>query len=164
MGDNIKVIDKRMFTPDGELRRDLETPKPAESPSESADSQNAPRPTAASEPQPPAGYRSPSAPSDAAAPAGPAQGTQPEAEPSPHGFEAPGFVHLVSMLAEPVAIYLGDVEMEGGPGQNLELARIHIDLLEVLQEKTRGNLSQEEDRYLEGLLYQLRMRYLQKKK
>ncbi|HUT53703.1 MAG TPA: DUF1844 domain-containing protein [bacterium] len=42
-----------------------------------------------------------------------------------------------------------------------ELARQNISLLEILQEKTRGNLSPEESKLLENILYELRMTYLQ---
>jgi hypothetical protein len=41
------------------------------------------------------------------------------------------------------------------------LARQTIDTLELLQEKTRGNLDAEEDHLLESLLYELRMRFVE---
>jgi hypothetical protein len=44
--------------------------------------------------------------------------------------------------------------------RDLEQAKHAIDLLGVLQEKTRGNLSEDEKRHLEGTLYDLRMRYV----
>lgn len=44
---------------------------------------------------------------------------------------------------------------------NLALARQTIDTLEMLQEKTRGNLAEEESRVLESLLYELRMRFVE---
>jgi hypothetical protein len=47
-----------------------------------------------------------------------------------------------------------------GPVNKL-YARQTIDTLELLQEKTRGNLDAEEERLLEGLLYELRMRYVE---
>jgi len=43
---------------------------------------------------------------------------------------------------------------------NLALARQTIDTLEVLQEKTRGNLDAQESHLLESLLYELRMRFV----
>jgi len=43
---------------------------------------------------------------------------------------------------------------------NLPQARYLVDLLGVLEEKTRGNLSVDEDRLLKDAVYQLRMRYL----
>ena len=44
---------------------------------------------------------------------------------------------------------------------NLPVARQNIDILEVLEEKTRGNLSDEEHRLLEGVLYEVRMRFVE---
>jgi hypothetical protein len=42
----------------------------------------------------------------------------------------------------------------------LPQAKYNIDLLGILREKTRGNLSQEEEQALEGILYELRMNYV----
>ena len=44
---------------------------------------------------------------------------------------------------------------------DLSLAQQSIDLLALLQEKTRGNLTAEEDLFLRNLLYDLRMRYVE---
>jgi hypothetical protein len=43
----------------------------------------------------------------------------------------------------------------------LDMARFHIDILAVLQEKTQGNLTEEEQRLLSSSLYELRMQYVQ---
>ena len=68
------------------------------------------------------------------------------------------------MLAEPVAIYLGDLELpDGESAENLEMARLHIDLLDILRQKTAGNLTAQESTFLEDLLYRLRVRYVQKR-
>lgn len=141
----IKVTDKRMFTPDGELREEYRFL--------SEKSTAAPAPPLA-EP--------------AAAPAGRRPEPAPE-EPPP--LELPGtppglgatFYDLVAMLAEPVPIYLGDVELpDGQSAENLEMAGLHIDLLDVLRQKTTGNLSAQESAFLEDLLYRMRVRYVQK--
>jgi hypothetical protein len=47
---------------------------------------------------------------------------------------------------------------------NLELARQAIDTLELLQEKTRGNLDAEEYKLLESLLYDLHLRFVESRK
>jgi len=54
-------------------------------------------------------------------------------------------------------------ETEGGeqPPKNLVLARQTIDTLEMLAEKTRGNLGEQEAKLLESLLYELRMRFVE---
>ncbi len=44
---------------------------------------------------------------------------------------------------------------------NLDMARQTIDTLELLQEKTRGNLDTEEHKLLESLLYELRLRFVE---
>ena len=47
---------------------------------------------------------------------------------------------------------------------NLNLARRLIDILDLLKDRTRGNLKPEEERFLESCLQQLRMRYLERAK
>lgn len=49
-------------------------------------------------------------------------------------------------------------------GIDLELARQNIDLLELMQEKTRGNRSPEEERLLAQLLFETRLRYVETQK
>lgn len=62
-------------------------------------------------------------------------------------------------------VHLGDApNPEGQPEKDLNLARQDIDLLGILQEKTRGNLSGEEERLLDQALYDLRMRYVEVEK
>jgi hypothetical protein len=56
-----------------------------------------------------------------------------------------------------------------GPGGgdisiDLELARQNIDLLELMDEKTRGNRTPEEDRLLEQLLFELRLKFVEKQR
>ena len=47
--------------------------------------------------------------------------------------------------------------------RNLEAAKQTIDILGILKDKTKGNLSEDEERLLESLLYELRMRYVREK-
>lgn len=59
-------------------------------------------------------------------------------------------------------VHLGDApNPEGSDERNLVLAHQDIDLLTLLQEKTKGNLTGDEERLLETALYDLRMRYLE---
>ena len=144
---SIKVTDKRMFTADGRLREEYQSLEDAP----------------AEEPAPPA---------EAAPEVIPAQ-NEPAAESRPPrleipdlgpGFAAPTFLDLVAMLAEPVSIYLGDLPLpDGQSAENLEMARLHIDLLALLRQKTAGNLTVQEMQFLEDLLYRLRLRYVQKR-
>lgn len=52
----------------------------------------------------------------------------------------------------------------GTTSKNLDLAAHNIELLAMLQEKTKGNLSAEEKHLLEGLLYDLRLKYIEGQK
>lgn len=72
------------------------------------------------------------------------------------------FNTFILSLASATMIDLGEMEGPDGRRQapNLPMARHHIDLLAMLQEKTRGNLSGEEERILHQVLYDLRMRFI----
>ncbi len=136
----IKVTDKRMFTAEGELREEyrfLETEG------------------AATEPPP--------SPPEEPAPARPEPDT--EALPEAEGEAGPGILDLVGMLAEPVPFYLGEAPMpDGAVRQDLRMARMHVDLLDVLRRKTQGNLTAEESSVLEDILHQLKMRFVQRQR
>ena len=54
------------------------------------------------------------------------------------------------------------VEEDGTREENIEGGKEMIDILGLLKEKTKGNLSDEEDRLLNNVLYELRMIYLEK--
>jgi len=74
------------------------------------------------------------------------------------------FTQFVISLASSAAIHLGDMPDPSGakPSEpNLEGARQMIDILALLEEKTKGNLTLEERQVLEGVLYELRMRFLE---
>jgi hypothetical protein len=72
------------------------------------------------------------------------------------------FSTLVLSLATSAMVHLGVVpESEGGSTvPNLPLAHQTIDTLELLQEKTRGNLTDDEAKLLQSVLYELRMSYV----
>ena len=62
-------------------------------------------------------------------------------------------------------IGLGVAPPEAGePRIDLELARQNIDLLELMQDKTRGNRTPEEEQLLEQLLFETRMRFVEAEK
>ena len=66
-------------------------------------------------------------------------------------------------LASQILVGLGEVEhpISGKKEKNLNQAKYTIDLLRVLKEKTAGNLTEVEEKYLDGMLYYLRMRYVE---
>jgi len=72
------------------------------------------------------------------------------------------FNDFVLWLATMAAVQLGDlVEAEGERQEpNLDAAGHLIDMLALVQEKTRGNLAPDEDKLLSQLLYDLRMRFV----
>ena len=131
-----KVVDRRGFASDGS-RREEATPAAASSASPAADSP-------AVEPSPP--------------------------EPPPRKPEdqlgAPGFETLVSYLSTTAFFQLGLLPGPGGERipPDLPNARRTIDMLEVLQRKTHGNLTAEEGQMLEEVLYEMRMTYVELQK
>lgn len=78
------------------------------------------------------------------------------------GEMARRFVEMVMMQAQQAAMFLGQMPAPDGsqPEPNLEYARLFIDQLEMLQEKTRGNLSSEESQVLGGVLSDLRLAFV----
>jgi len=98
----------------------------------------------------------------APADAGPATGAAgPRAARAP-GLPAASFAGLIQMLATQALIFLSD-ERDPETGRslrNLGLAKHNIDMLSVLEEKTRGNLTDDEKRLLDRYLYELRMTYV----
>jgi hypothetical protein len=73
------------------------------------------------------------------------------------------FSGLVSMLATQAMLFLGAIPdpQTGQTRLDLEQARIPIDTLEMLKEKTKGNLSAQEAEQLKQVLSDLRMAYVQ---
>ena len=72
------------------------------------------------------------------------------------------FPMLITSIGTQAMMALGQVPdpMTGKAVYHPELARHHIDTLAVLQEKTKGNLSAEEEEMLENFLHQLRQLFL----
>jgi hypothetical protein len=140
------VSDKRLFTKEGS-RRDPDTPR--ETP-------------AASPPPPPTRREAPRA----AEP--PRQRPEPERQrPEPgtgtHRDLPPAdFTMLVNMLVTNAMVFLGQMPAPGSQQymRNLPQAQHMIDLLMVLREKTRGNLTQDEEQMMQDLLPQLQMAYV----
>lgn len=92
-----------------------------------------------------------------------------EAEPQAGlgGLPPVDFSTFVMSLATSALYHMGlvpDPETDEKIPANLPIARHTIDTLDMLQEKTRGNLEPEEERLLEGMLYELRMRFVEASK
>ena len=77
------------------------------------------------------------------------------------------FIGFVLSLAHTAAFHFGDVPdpVTGQAGQtNVAAARQIIDILTLLEQKTRGNLTAEERNLLDQILYELRLRYVEASK
>jgi hypothetical protein len=144
--ESFKVVDRRLFTEEGELRPDAAAEKQQR---ESQPAVEAPR--AAATPQAAAG----AAPADAAKQvlAGDAAGPKPS-----RGFES-----LVNFIAQNAAMVLGAYPdpRTGQPILDLEGARELIDMLDALRDVTRGNLAAEDDRLLVEVLGSLKLSFME---
>jgi hypothetical protein len=89
------------------------------------------------------------------------------------GSDAPGgpefvppleFSSIVILLYFPALVQLGLVEdpVTGERGENLVLAKRNIDLLDLLKDRTKGSLESEEQKFLDGVLDQLKLAYLKR--
>lgn len=79
------------------------------------------------------------------------------------GEMAARFIEFVMMQAQNASLFLGLIPnpSTGKPEVNLDLARMFIDQLSMIQEKTRGNLSNEETAVLRNYLTQLQMAFVE---
>lgn len=82
------------------------------------------------------------------------------------GEEAPlpeiNFTSLILSLSTSALIQLGEIEdpFTQKQSKNLPIAKQTIDLIGMLREKTKGNLTSEEEKFVEQVLFDLRMRYV----
>lgn len=76
------------------------------------------------------------------------------------------FVSILYSYVHTALVYLGEMEdpMQHKVAENLPGAKQMIDILELMQQKTKGNLDEREVRFLESVLYDLRMRFVEKSK
>ena len=131
--DSFRVIDRRPFTSEGELRKEVLEEEAREAVKESAPpAENAPAP----------------------------KGGQPGAD-APK--RSPAFENLIRMIGSNAAMVLGAYSdpRTGQPMIDPEAARELIDMLDALREKTKDNLAVEEDQLLLDLLGKLKMTYLE---
>ena len=135
--DGFKVVDRRPFTADGELRPEVveeqEREAKREEVKEKAERKRAPAEEKA---------------------AAPASGT---------AKRSPAFENLIRMIGSNAAMVLGAYAdpNTGQPMFDPDAARELIDMLDALHEKTKGNLAPEEDSMLMDLLGKLKMTYLE---
>ena len=169
-----KVTDRRLFNPDGTPR---EVEREEENKTETAAGETKQSAVTASEPQAAAAASAApaasSAPTDqssggassASAAASPVEDLPDEdyAESDIPGADDPAsFINFLMSIASNAAAALGMMEhpVTGERRVDPELARHWIDVLGMLQQKTRGNLDPQEQQIFEGLLADLRMQYV----
>jgi len=162
----LRVVDRRMFTPDGELRPGFEP----EEPSVASSPAPAPVPPPSVPPagaEPATSARPPRAPER---PPGPPAASRPEAAgpDDETSEEAPGeeprgdFSAIVRSLATTAYSALGLLpDPTGARHREPAVARQMIDWLAVLESKTRNNLSFEESDFLSRILYELRLAFVE---
>lgn len=85
-----------------------------------------------------------------------------ESAPGPQPVQA-DFEELIRLLASQALLYLGAFpDPETGRAMvSLEYARLNIDLLGLLEQKTKGNLTEQENSLLTRTVYELRMQYIE---
>ena len=132
------VSDKRLFTPSGEKISSAGAAEPARSEAHSAPEKD----EAAATGLPP---------------------TTPDEGDASQDLPQMDFASFVMMLTNNVMVFLGQVPnpMSQQPQVDLGQAKHTIDIIMMLREKTRGNLTDEEERFLQELLPQLQMAYVQ---
>ncbi|HYK50449.1 MAG TPA: DUF1844 domain-containing protein [Terriglobales bacterium] len=169
--DSFTVTDRRLFTSEGELRREV-------SEEEIATSKPAPAPVAA-ETKPSEAPAPASAGSEGAIPPAPTASEQKEqadayrkmakeldarVELSGHSAKEMQmtFERFMASLYMTAMLQLGLMQEEGGqPRIDLLGARQTIDTLSLLSDKTKGNLTPVEENFLQNCLYELRMAYVE---
>ncbi len=89
-------------------------------------------------------------------------GTQAEAERESPSVPEPSFLVFVSTLASQALLALGEIEhpSTGNVQVDLPQAKYTIDLLQLLKDKSKGNLTADEADALDAYLYDLRMKYV----
>ncbi|MEZ6244246.1 MAG: DUF1844 domain-containing protein [Phycisphaerales bacterium] len=73
------------------------------------------------------------------------------------------FDDLLRLMATQALMYMGAFPdpQTGKAMIAMDLAKVHIDMLGVLEDKTKGNLSDEESKSLKGILHELRLQYVE---
>jgi len=148
------VTDRRRLTSEGELKEGVESSaKPSAPPSFASPPQASPAP-------PPPPRTAPTASPKEAARAEQAARKYAEAG---AGFDQLSFEKVVMFLAQTAMLQLGllTADPTRPPEPDLLGARETIDMLCVLQEKTRGNVTPQEQRLLDNSLYELRMAWME---
>lgn len=170
------VSDRRRFAPEGDLRSDAITAE------EEQPKATPPAPAAESTPNPPAEATTDTEPAEPAEELPPPPSAQ-EQQQQTDAYKASGkkmdelllqaagkdrvpmemtFERLIESFYMTALIQLGAIRQEGDPpGVDVMGARQTIDSLNILQEKTKGNLDEREQHLLQNILFELRMAWIE---
>jgi len=144
----LKVTDKRIFTPDGDIREEFQKEiKPAEAPSVQAPEPPREEPQKAAEPPKPREERRRSIADKATSPGTP-------------------FANFLQSLVAQAYLFLGMLRdpRQPQPIFDAQAAKETIDILSLLREKTTGNLTPEEEDFFDTHLGDLKLAYVQRTK
>jgi len=151
--ESFKVVDRRLFTPEGELRKEILDEERAQT---EAEAKKERKTAAASQAHPAPADKPGDKQARTAAPGGAA--VSGEAPKPSHAFEL-----LIDLVARNAGVLLGGFAdpQTGQAILDLEGARDLIDMLDALREKTRGNLTPAEEQLLIEVLGSLKLNYLE---
>jgi hypothetical protein len=155
------VTDKRKFTFDGDVRDDAPAEEPMPEPPKPAPVVEMPKPEAVKPAEPKAA--SPVAPPDPELSKEPLPDTGYDSEKllGAFGGQKIEFIHLLDMLVQTAMMYAG--AMDNGPERRVDIVgmRQMIDMISMVEEKTKGNLTEQEQTIMSNTLFQLRMSYME---
>jgi Domain of unknown function (DUF1844) len=156
--ESFKVVDRRLFTPEGEFRKDVAEQQDREQ--ETATSVGAEQAARNAAPAKDVSAAASSAAKSAARDAVPSSQA---AAPATAAKRSPAFENLVRSLGQNAAMLLGGYAdpRTGQPMLDLEGAREMIDMLDALREKTMGNLAPEEDTLVLDVLGNLKLAFME---
>lgn len=154
------VTDRRKFTVDGEPRPDAPVEPKSEPAAPAESSAASPSVAPPAEPVVPKVAPAEMKPSSVAVPDF-KTGYNGEAERTAFGGQKMEFVHLLDLLVQSAMMYAG--AMETGTERRVDVVGLRqmIDLIAVLEEKTKGNLTEQEQGILTNTVFQLRMTYME---
>jgi hypothetical protein len=154
--ESFKVVDRRLFTQEGEFRKEVAEQQDRER--ETAPASAGPVGAAGAH-----GSTGAAAPGTIAGKAATPSAMPAAAPPVDAPKRSPVFENLIRSLGQNAAMLLGGYAdpRTGQPVLDLEGAREMIDMLDVLREKTRGNLAAEEDSLLLDVLGNLKLAFME---
>ncbi len=139
--EKVKVTDRRIFDREGKLKKEFQKAKKEKPPAEAKQKQQKTEKTTTEE-MPPKEQKE--------------RTTLPPVD----------FGSFILSLSTTAFIHLGEVSDPTGKQKmvNLEAAKQMVDIIQMLKEKTEGNLTQEESSLIDNLLYELKLKYMAKAK